>query len=171
MRWGVGQHRAEGSAPLRAAALLLLLAITVGCGATPRTASPTPTHRPAPIATTTPVLTTGMNPSKPCTPTRGVQPVSPAVIFYGNTSKMQVSLTFDSDGGSAGTAILYLNILRERHIHATFFLTGLSARAHPDLVRRILAEGQDLGDHTMDHPNLVRPPRTATFICTELMQA
>lgn len=84
---------------------------------------------------------------------------------------MQVSLTFDSDGGSAGTATLYLSILRERHIHATFFLTGLFARAHPDLVRRILDEGHDLGDHTMDHPNLVRPPRTDTFICTELMQA
>ncbi|MGZ6389883.1 MAG: polysaccharide deacetylase family protein [Ktedonobacterales bacterium] len=148
-----------------------MLAIVAACATAPRIASPTPTHSPAPIATTTPVPTTGMTSSTGCKPAQGVQQVSPAVIRYGNTSKMLVSLTFDSDGGSAGTAMQYLNILRDRHTHATFFLTGLFARAHPDVVRRILAEDHELGDHTMDHPNLARPRRSDTFVCTELVQA
>lgn len=84
---------------------------------------------------------------------------------------MQVSLTFDSDGGKSDTAIRYLNILRARHVHASFFLTGEFASAHPDLVRRILAEGHDLGDHTMDHPDLAKPRRSNAFVCSELMQA
>lgn len=84
---------------------------------------------------------------------------------------MQVSLTFDSDGSSAGNAAAYLDILRKHGIHATFFLTGNFASAHPDLVRRMLAEGHEVGNHTVDHPDLVKPPRTDAFICTELTQA
>ncbi len=84
---------------------------------------------------------------------------------------MQVSLTFDSDGGDVGHAIQYLDILHNRNIHATFFLTGYFAAAYPDVVRRIVSEGHDLGNHTMDHAKLADPPRTDAFICTELTQA
>jgi peptidoglycan-N-acetylglucosamine deacetylase len=84
---------------------------------------------------------------------------------------MRVSLTFDSDGGDVGHAIAYLDILHARGIHATFFLTGDFAAAHPDVVRRILADGNELGNHTVDHPNLISPPRSDSFICSELARA
>ena len=198
MRRGIRRTHSDRHAPFLVAVVLLTLATVAGCVPAPRIAQPTPTvtaqptltrqptatvhptatPRPAPItptrtrtpgATATPVPPPP--PSTACIPASGIQPVSSTVIRTGNTSKMQVSLTFDSDGGSAGTAIQYLTILRARHVHATFFLTGLFARAHPDIVRRILAEGHELGNHTMDHADLVKPPRADTFVCTELTQA
>jgi peptidoglycan/xylan/chitin deacetylase (PgdA/CDA1 family) len=170
------QH--SGYAGHLTAALLLTLAILAGCGGEPRVVAPTPiptavptataTATPVPTATATLVPTAAL--SIACT-TPGVQPVSQQVIFYGDTSKRQVSLTFDSDGGSPTNANLYLNILQTRGIHATFFLTGEFAIAHPDVVRRILSDGNQLGNHTMDHPDLTNPPRSNAFICAELMQA
>ncbi len=204
MHQGSGRACYGRCALLRAAAMLFMLAILAGCEAAPRTASPTPTIQPTPTVrlspTTQPILTAQptttarptpiptapvtprptarpiptARPPTACIPARGVQPVSPALIRYGNTRKMQVSLTFDSDGAtpaSGSTALQYLAILRSRNIHATFFLTGVFTRAHPDVVRRILADGHELGNHTMDHANLAKPPRTDTFICSELTQA
>lgn len=171
----IRQHLARSCATIfHMVAVLLILAIVAGCVAAPRTTSPTPTTPPAysPTATAIPVPT--IAPSTACNPAPGVQLVSSTVIRTGNTSKMQVSLTFDSDGAAAASgniAVRYLSILRNRHIHATFFLTGMFARAHPDAVRSILTEGHELGNHTMNHPDLVKPPRTDTFICTELKQA
>jgi peptidoglycan/xylan/chitin deacetylase (PgdA/CDA1 family) len=82
-----------------------------------------------------------------------------------------VILTFDSDGGSAGNAARYLDILHAWQVHATWFLTGDFARANPSLVRRILSEEQDIGNHTLDHANLIKPPRSDLFVCTEITQA
>ena len=84
---------------------------------------------------------------------------------------MRVSLTFDSDGGNVGHAVQYLDILHDRGIRATFFLTGDFAAAHPDVVRRILADGHEIGNHTMDHPDLIDPLRSDAFICGELIRA
>jgi peptidoglycan-N-acetylglucosamine deacetylase len=82
-----------------------------------------------------------------------------------------VTLTFDSDGGSVGNAAQYLDILQQHQIRATWFLTGQFAQANPAVVRRILAQGNDIGNHTLDHPNLISPLRADSFICTELNQA
>ncbi len=62
------------------------------------------------------------------------------------------ALTFD-DGPSANTPQL-LDMLNEYGIPATFFLLGKQAERHPDLVRRILAEGHEVGNHSYSHPNL-----------------
>lgn len=203
MRREFRRTRNAGRTLLRVAVMLFIISLVSGCGAVPRTASPTPTvpvtpttqptstAQPTPTAHSTPTIspTRMPTPTKPvpttkpaptatpstaCIPPRGVQPVSPVLIRNGNTSKMQVSLTFDSDGASAdrnAAALQYLDILRSRNLHATFFLTGSFAGAYPDVVRRILAEGHELGNHTMDHADLARPLRTDTFICNELTQA
>lgn len=97
--------------------------------------------------------------------------MSPAVVVYGNTSGKRVSLTFDSDGGSLGNATAYLDILRTHGIHAAWFVTGDFARANPAIVQRIVRDGHDLGNHTVDHPNLISPPRSDAFICWELTRA
>ncbi|MGE5334064.1 MAG: polysaccharide deacetylase family protein [Nitrososphaerota archaeon] len=136
---------------------------TVTATVSPPTPVPTPTRRPTPRPTATPVTI--------CLPGSGVTPVSSTVIRNGSGSRRQVSLTFDSDGGSAGNAAAYLDILRAHGIHATWFLTGQFAQANPTLVRQIRNAGHDIGNHTVDHPDLISPPRTDAFICSELVNA
>jgi cellulose synthase/poly-beta-1,6-N-acetylglucosamine synthase-like glycosyltransferase/peptidoglycan/xylan/chitin deacetylase (PgdA/CDA1 family) len=70
-----------------------------------------------------------------------------------------VVLTFD-DGPSKWTDQI-LNVLATRGVKATFFLVGARAADRPDLVRRMYAEGHDVGVHTFTHANLanVSPPR------------
>ena len=67
-----------------------------------------------------------------------------------------VALTFD-DGPSAWTPLV-LDLLREHGARATFFVIGQRAREHPDLVKRIVAEGHELGSHTLTHPRLTEIP-------------
>ena len=62
-----------------------------------------------------------------------------------------VALTFD-DGPSVPYTGQVLDILRKNRIHATFFLCGANAQRYPDLVRRIKAEGHEIGNHTYSHP-------------------
>lgn len=61
-----------------------------------------------------------------------------------------VALTFD-DGPTPGFTNRVLDILRSHNAHASFFLIGSQVREHPDLVKRMLAEGHTVGNHTWDH--------------------
>lgn len=65
----------------------------------------------------------------------------------------EVVLTFD-DGPWPATTKLVLAALAHQCLRATFFLIGRSASEHPDLVRRIAAEGHTIGHHTWRHPGL-----------------
>jgi len=62
-------------------------------------------------------------------------------------------LTFD-DGPWPPTTPKILAALAAECVRATFFLIGKPASAHPDLVRRIAAEGHTVGHHSWSHPNL-----------------
>jgi peptidoglycan-N-acetylglucosamine deacetylase len=64
-----------------------------------------------------------------------------------------LAMTFD-DGPSAEYTPRLLDLLKARHLKATFFLIGQNVQAHPELVRRIIAEGHEVGNHTWDHPQL-----------------
>ena len=59
----------------------------------------------------------------------------------------EVVLTFD-DGPWPPTTPKVLAALARECVHATFFLIGKPAAEHPDLVRRIAAEGHTIGHHT-----------------------
>lgn len=61
-----------------------------------------------------------------------------------------VALTFD-DGPHPVQTPRVLDLLRDRGVRATFFLVGSKAEQHPGLVRRIVAEGHDIGIHTWAH--------------------
>jgi len=63
----------------------------------------------------------------------------------------EVVLTFD-DGPWPVTTSRVLAALAKECVHATFFLIGRSASEHPDLVRRIAAEGHTVAHHTWSHP-------------------
>ena len=62
----------------------------------------------------------------------------------------QIALTFD-DGPHPEHTPRLLDVLAERQLTATFFAIGELAAQHPDLVRRIAAEGHELGNHTWSH--------------------
>jgi peptidoglycan/xylan/chitin deacetylase (PgdA/CDA1 family) len=66
-----------------------------------------------------------------------------------------VVLTFD-DGPWPATTPKVLAALAHECVHATFFLIGKPASEHPELVRRIAAEGHTIGTHTWTHPSLQR---------------
>jgi peptidoglycan/xylan/chitin deacetylase (PgdA/CDA1 family) len=77
----------------------------------------------------------------------------------------EVVLTFD-DGPWAPTTPKVLTELARECVHATFFLIGKPASEHPDLVRRIAAEGHTIGHHTWLHRSLkrIKPSETTEEI-------
>ncbi|MCZ0988920.1 glycosyltransferase [Streptomyces diastatochromogenes] len=64
-----------------------------------------------------------------------------------------IVLTFD-DGPDPTWTPKVLDILKKHHAHAVFFVTGSMTSRYPDLVRRMVAEGHEVGLHTFDHPDL-----------------
>ncbi len=64
-----------------------------------------------------------------------------------------LAMTFD-DGPHPENTPRLLDMLRARNIKATFFVTGENARKHPDILRRIVAEGHEIGNHTQTHAKL-----------------
>jgi peptidoglycan-N-acetylglucosamine deacetylase len=77
--------------------------------------------------------------------------------------KGKIALTFD-DGPDPEWTPLILDILKEKHVKATFFIIGGNAEAHPDIVQRMLDEGHEVGNHTYTHPNLADTPSQAVTI-------
>lgn len=68
-----------------------------------------------------------------------------------------LALTFD-DGPDPVWTPRILDVLRKHHVHATFFVVGSAAIDNPDLVRRILADGNEVGVHTLTHADLGKAP-------------
>jgi peptidoglycan/xylan/chitin deacetylase (PgdA/CDA1 family) len=86
--------------------------------------------------------------------------VTQAVSFdRGRRDLPKVALTFDG-GSDAGETELILAVLEERRVRATFFITGDYLRQFPALVRRIVAGGHEVGNHTWSHPHLTAWGRT-----------
>jgi len=82
---------------------------------------------------------------------------TPFVINRSGYIANKVSLTFD-DGPDPEWTPQILDILKQKGVKATFFVVGSNAQENPDLVRRIVAEGHVLGNHTFTHPNLAELP-------------
>jgi peptidoglycan/xylan/chitin deacetylase (PgdA/CDA1 family) len=61
-----------------------------------------------------------------------------------------VALTFD-DGPHPQQTPQILDLLAEHHAVATFCMVGTQARAHPELVRRVVGAGMRLCNHTVHH--------------------
>src|SRR5450631_2388227 len=74
----------------------------------------------------------------------------------------EVVLTFD-DGPWPPTTPKVLAILAQQCVRATFFLIGKPASEHPELARRIAAEGHTIGHHTWTHFSLMRMPQANAF--------
>lgn len=70
-----------------------------------------------------------------------------------NGGAKKIALTFD-DGPSREYTAEILDILKEYGVKATFFVVGVNIEKSPDLLRRIVAEGHEIGNHTYSHPHL-----------------
>ena len=68
-------------------------------------------------------------------------------------SPKAVALTFDDGPDPAYTAKI-LDILADKSVKATFYVIGMRALSHPELLQRIYDEGHDLGNHSWSHPDL-----------------
>lgn len=134
--------------------------------ATP-TPTPSPTATPTPDPSPTPTPTPAVEPTRRPTETPETPeptaiptedetfPVEPMEFDRGDPNSPVVALTFDA-GAARGAAEQVLDILRERGIKVTFFLTGKWAEENPDLVQRMAAEGHELANHTYSHPDLTK---------------
>lgn len=83
-------------------------------------------------------------------------PQPPAGVYLrGDRRYRLVALTFD-DGPDGVFTPQVLDVLKRHGVRATFFLVGKRAAARPDLVRRMVAEGHEIGNHSWDHAELTR---------------
>ncbi|NLE77646.1 MAG: polysaccharide deacetylase family protein [Chloroflexi bacterium] len=111
--------------------------------------SPTPTSTPRPTQTASPTA----SPTESPTPTAAPTPVvSAREVLRGNPQRPWVALTFDADA-SAAPAAQFLDALRDAGARGTFFIQGAWAQRNPDLVRRMVEEGHEIGNHSQTHPD------------------
>ncbi|WP_228010757.1 bifunctional polysaccharide deacetylase/glycosyltransferase family 2 protein [Nonomuraea phyllanthi] len=68
-----------------------------------------------------------------------------------------VALTFD-DGPDPEWTPQVLDVLRRHDAKATFFLVGSKVAQYPELARRIVSEGHEIGNHTYTHADLAAVP-------------
>ncbi len=67
----------------------------------------------------------------------------------------KVYLTFD-EGYENGYTAAILDVLAQKGVKATFFVTMDYVKSSPELVRRMIAEGHEVGNHTVKHPNMTK---------------
>ncbi len=77
----------------------------------------------------------------------------PVTFDNGASDKKLIALTFDG-GDLANAAEAILDTLKSRDVLATMFLTGTFIRKNEGLVRMIVADGHEVGNHTTTHPHL-----------------
>jgi peptidoglycan/xylan/chitin deacetylase (PgdA/CDA1 family) len=75
------------------------------------------------------------------------------VIFRADPEKNEVALIFD-DGPNPKVTPKLLNVLKDKQVHANFFLIGAKAEAFPEIVKQIAKDGHEIGNHTYTHKRL-----------------
>ncbi len=150
-----------------------------------------PSGAPPRVATFTPIVVEPVPPPAkpapppaslvtPVVPRPGVTPVWPGGVealnlTRGPVGKKRLLLSFDG-GSSNEVTTEVLDILKARGVRTTLFLTGAFIRRFPAQVKRMAAEGHELGNHTMNHPHFApdmkRDPKwTRERVQKELLDA
>ena len=83
------------------------------------------------------------------------------------TADSLVALTLD-DGPTLQYTDSVLAILADSNVRATFFVVGAGLARHPDLGRRIVGAGHELGNHSFSHRRMVL--KTPAFVRREVEQ-
>jgi peptidoglycan/xylan/chitin deacetylase (PgdA/CDA1 family) len=76
-----------------------------------------------------------------------------AFFKRGDPKVKEVALSID-DGPHILYAPKILAELKANHAHATFFVVGSKVNEHPEIVRQMVADGNEVGNHSMTHPRL-----------------
>jgi len=88
-----------------------------------------------------------------------VDPSRAGSVTYSKVSGVPgpfVAMTFD-DGPHPTLTPRLLDILKERNIRATFFVVAPNTRRYPHIIQRMIAEGHEVANHTVNHPtNMAR---------------
>ncbi len=74
-------------------------------------------------------------------------------IFLGDTSRKELFLTFDNGYENGYTAPI-LDTLKAKKVPAVFFVTGHYVKDQPELLKRMVAEGHLIGNHSWSHPDM-----------------
>ena len=109
---------------------------------TTRPAAPAPTYDSTPVMQATPAVPTAPGEKR---------------LSY-NSCTVEgpfIAITFD-DGPHASLTPRLLDMLKERGIKATFFVLGQCVVASPDILKRAVAEGHEIGNHSWDHKALTK---------------
>lgn len=70
-------------------------------------------------------------------------------------NEMKIALTFD-DGPHPRYTPKILEILKKYNIKATFFSVGINAYYYPDTLKKVIAAGHEIGNHTYTHPKVCK---------------
>ena len=70
-----------------------------------------------------------------------------------NNVNKRIVLSFDDGPDSVWTPQI-LDILKQYHVPACFFVVGKNAEANPELIQRIYDEGHEIGNHSWSHPDM-----------------
>src|SRR4051812_33868270 len=90
----------------------------------------------------------------PVRPKASPSPTEPPITFNSvHVDGPYIALTFD-DGPNATLTPKLLDLLAARHLKATFYVVGQNAADHPDILKRAIREGHEIGNHSWSHPNL-----------------
>lgn len=73
-------------------------------------------------------------------------------VSSGKRRGKKIALTFD-DGPAADTT-QFLNELKKLKIHVTFFMIGQQVASHKSDLKRMIAEGHELANHTWSHADV-----------------
>ncbi|TDU73275.1 peptidoglycan/xylan/chitin deacetylase (PgdA/CDA1 family) [Prosthecobacter fusiformis] len=97
-------------------------------------------------------------------------PPAGAKISYSqvNITEKVVAMTFD-DGPHPSLTPKLLDILKARNIKCTFFVIGKQTKMYPNIIRRMIAEGHEIANHTWTHASLTS--RSDEQIRSELQQS
>ena len=151
--WRPPAHwRLLGFCLLVLAALILFEGIvthTIGASSEPHD-----THGTAPLAGSRPILTT----------------VNGHLVSRQPAPGRRVALTFD-DGPDPRWTPKIAALLRSRHVPATFFVVGSEVARHPQIVRNLVRDGNELGNHTFTHTALSNGPTWQRRLQLDLSEA
>ena len=86
--------------------------------------------------------------------TLSLMPTAFGASAYDRPGQKLACLTFDDGPGPYSDAIL--DVLQKHGAKATFFMNGYKVRTYGDQVRRMVAEGHQIGNHTYNHPYLAK---------------
>ena len=136
---GIGRARRNRLRPLPLALTILLAALAVGYAASPRKT----------------LVRRRLMPGYWLLALQGKTHYDPElrILRRGHPDLPEIALTID-DGPRPRNSIPMLDALKAADARVTFYVVGSAAKAHPELIRRMIKEGHEVGSHTNEHLRL-----------------